>query len=98
MRTIRIRDLDERGVLAFDLKDIIAKLGPKVSRAFWNVSAIEDGLDVIGEFAAELEEGYPGPESASTAVASPSSSKECDRSSGVNSQAMKTRHHKIHGS
>jgi hypothetical protein len=56
MRTICIHDLDQRGALAFDLKDIIAKLGPKASRSFWNVSAIEDGLDVIGESAAELEE------------------------------------------
>ena len=56
MRTIRIHDLDQRGVLAFDLKDIIAKLDPKASRTFWNASAVEDGLDVIGESAAELDE------------------------------------------
>jgi hypothetical protein len=59
MRTIRIHDLDERGVLAFDLKDIISKLGPKARRTFWNVSAVEhvtDGLDVTGESAVELEE------------------------------------------
>src|ERR1700712_131916 len=56
MRTIRIHDLDQRRVLAFDLKDIIAKLDPKASRTFWNASAVEDGLDVIGESAAELDE------------------------------------------
>jgi hypothetical protein len=60
MRTIRIHDLDQRGVLAFDLKDILAELGPKASRAFWNVSPVEQvtdgGLDVTGESAAELEQ------------------------------------------
>ena len=57
MKTIRIHDLDQRGVLAFDLKDIIAKLGPKARRTFWNVSPVDgvtDGLDVTGESAAEF--------------------------------------------
>jgi hypothetical protein len=58
VKTIRIHDLDQRGVLAFDLKDIIAKLGPKARQTFWNVSPVEgvtDGLDVTGESAAEFE-------------------------------------------
>ena len=58
MKTIRIHDLDQRGVLAFDLKDIIAKLGPKARRTLWNfrpVEGVTDGLDVTGESAAEFE-------------------------------------------
>ena len=58
MKAIRIHDL-KYGVLAFDLRDILAALGPKAITAAWTVGPVEegqpDGLDVTGSAADELE-------------------------------------------
>ena len=60
MKAIRIYDLKYgTSVLAFDLRDILAALGPKAINAAWSVGRVEggqpDGLDVTGGAADELE-------------------------------------------
>jgi len=58
MKAIRIHDLT-RGVLDFDLKDILAALGSRAANSTWIVSAVEGeeefGLDATGPASGTLE-------------------------------------------
>lgn len=50
MRTISIRDRDDRNVLTFDLVDILRALGQDARTAVWSVDVIEcvgDGADEL---------------------------------------------------
>jgi hypothetical protein len=58
MRTIQIHDLT-RGVLAFDLREILAALGPRAHGTYWTVSDVASpaqALDATGDGAVVLEE------------------------------------------
>ena len=58
MPTIRIRGGDETAALKFDLKEILAALGPSGLTAYWSagdVAARGGAFDATGEGASELE-------------------------------------------
>jgi hypothetical protein len=58
MHAIRIRDLAPQGFLGFDLKEILAALGPRGLSASWAVSGVvssNESLFATGEGASALE-------------------------------------------
>jgi len=58
MRTIQIHDLT-RGALAFDLREILAALGPRAYTTYWTASDVASpaqALDATGDGAVALEE------------------------------------------
>ncbi|MBI1201758.1 MAG: hypothetical protein GC182_04520 [Rhodopseudomonas sp.] len=52
MPSVRIRDKDPRGLLAFDLRDILSAIGPRAENSIWavaNESCTGEPLMVVGD-------------------------------------------------
>lgn len=53
---LTINDLDDRGVLAFDLRDLLRVIGPRAAAAEWAiVEPVESSFEATGEGGGRLE-------------------------------------------
>lgn len=56
MATLSINDFDDRGVLAFDLRDLLRALAPRSSTAIWTIKTPDDGpFEATGTGGVRLE-------------------------------------------
>ena len=56
MVSLTIHDLDDRGVLAFDLRDLLRVIGPRAITAEWTITdPVESGFEATGPGGERLE-------------------------------------------